>query len=797
MVKYYALALAITLAAAQPAVAGNLVINGGFETVYDTTGPRPTGYGYWQGNFSEIVPASQGITPIEGSHMLNFIYTIESGPALTKDSEVWQIIDVSSSGPQISAAQAMASASFHFNRVDGDAETDTEFTIGLYAYAGDPCSFPSQYETSELAARLTSVFSDGDPNTWELATVDLILPPNTDFLVVESAARENVFNDASDPELDGHYADAVSVTICSRPIIYVDADANGANDGSSWENAFNYLQDALAGALYGDEIWVAEGVYKPDEDSNHPDGTGNKDATFQLIDGVAVRGGYAGSGEPEPNARDFNAYETVLSGDLNGDDAEVSDPLDMLYDPKRGENSYFVVFGEDTDQTATLDGFSITNGHSFGGSGIYIGKGNATITNCRFSKNLGLHGGGMLNWGGSPKVKACTFSENLGLWGGGIYNSEDSNPVFIDCVFTRNVGLAQGGGLFNFSNSSPMLVNCRFIANRSDTGGGVYNYGSSSPAVVNCTLSGNEAYSGGGMYNSFCNPKVTNCIIWGNTAFNGAEMYGGATVNYSDVRGGYWPGQGNIDADPCFVEPGYWDANGAWVEGNYHLLPSSPCIDAGDNNSVPEDTADLDGDGNTTEPIPWDLDGNPRIADSNNDGKAVVDMGAYEYFVPPIEVAMKFTPQALNPGSKGKWVKAHFVLPEEYTVEEVDVNTPAVVQPGDIESDYINVFVNEEGLVGVEAAFGRREFCGIVTDGQPMEVSVTGSFISGQQFYGIDTIKITTNTFEYLAVLASHWLEDDCGKPDWCGGADLDEDSTVNFRDFVLFDGCCIEIITE
>jgi hypothetical protein len=204
MEKCCVFVLAIMFAAAQPAAAENLVINGGFETVYDTNGPRPTGYGYWQGNISEIVPASQGITPFQGSQMLNFIYTTQAGPAWTKDSEVWQIIDINSFGAQISAGQALASASFRFNRVDGDAETDTEFTVGLYAYAGDPCSFPSKYENSELAAGMTSAFSDGDPNTWELATVDLILPTNTDFLVVEIAARENIFNDAGDPDRTGN-----------------------------------------------------------------------------------------------------------------------------------------------------------------------------------------------------------------------------------------------------------------------------------------------------------------------------------------------------------------------------------------------------------------------------------------------------------------------------------------------------------------------------------------------------------------------------------------------------------------
>jgi hypothetical protein len=78
--------------------------------------------------------------------------------------------------------------------------------------------------------------------------------------------------------------------------------------------------------------------------------------------------------------------------------------------------------------------------------------------------------------------------------------------------------------------------------------------------------------------------------------------------------------------------------------------------------------------------VPWDIEGNQRIVDGDNDGNSVVDMGAYEANY--VEVAMKFTPQALNPGSRANWMKAHFVLPEEYSVGDVDVNRPAVVQPG-------------------------------------------------------------------------------------------------------------------
>jgi hypothetical protein len=203
-------------------------------------------------------------------------------------------------------------------------------------------------------------------------------------------------------------------------------------------------------------------------------------------------------------------------------------------------------------------------------------------------------------------------------------------------------------------------------------------------------------------------------------------------------------------------------------------LGGSTCIDSGDNSVV--------------EPNSTDLDGNPRII---ND---IVDMGAYESNY--IEVSMKFTPQALNPGSKGRWVKAHFVLPEGFLPDDVDTNTPAVIEQLGIESEYMNVFINEDGLVEVEAAFSRSDFCGAIDYG-PGEVTVAGRLTSGQYFYGTDTIKIVSNKLEHLAAFASYWLEADCGPPDWCDGFDLDHNGMVNFVDFALTEGCCIEVIEE
>jgi len=462
------------------------------------------------------------------------------------------------------------------------------------------------------------------------------------------------------------------------------------------------------------------------------------------------------------------------------------------------------------DNDATIRG----RGAAFGGGIACYPYSNPTISNCTISGNRVY--GGVYNDGGggiycsyesNATISNCTISNNSAYSHGGGIECDDSRPVITNCLIVNNTAGYRGGGV-EAAWSSPLIRNCVLSGNSAYSyGGGIWIWGGC-PTLINCTLTDNVATSKGGAF--FCDyygcSNVTNCVLWKNSAPQGHEVYlendlrpTSISISYSVIQGGEteifkdpgctinW-GDGNIDDDPCFVNA---DSN------DFHLLPSSPCIDGGDNDSVPADTTDLDGDGNTTEPIPWDLDGNPRVVDGNNDGNAVVDMGAYEYYVPPIEVEMKFTPQALNPGSKGNWMKAHFVLPEEFAVEDVDADRPAVVEPGGIESDYVNVFVNEDDFVEIEAAFGRAEFCSIVTGGEPMEVRVVGWLTSGQQFYGTDTIKITTNTFEYLAVLASHWLEAECGKPDWCGGADLDHDSIVNFRDFVLFDGCCIEVIKQ
>jgi len=336
----------------------------------------------------------------------------------------------------------------------------------------------------------------------------------------------------------------VEITIYQGKIIYVDDDAVGLNDGSSWWNAYTFLQDALYDAETSEkpvEIRVAQGTYTPDRSSNSPNGTGNRKATFQLIKNVTIKGGYAGLGESDPDAHDIDVYQTILSRDLNGDDVEVNDPCDLLSEPSHDDNSENVITGSNTYRTAVLDGFTITGGHLIGhnfmgsgnpsgGAGMYIYYGSPTVVNCIFTGNATLgYGGGMIIIAGSnPTIVNCIFTKNNAGGGGGIScwkSPEGINPTLIDCTFDDNYASWRGGGMYNYQ-SNPNLTNCIFSCNFSQSsGGGIYNR-MSKLDLADCTFIENTGFSGGGIYSEDqCVLILTNCVFRANSAeWNGGGM---------------------------------------------------------------------------------------------------------------------------------------------------------------------------------------------------------------------------------------------------------------------------------
>jgi len=312
-------------------------------------------------------------------------------------------------------------------------------------------------------------------------------------------------------------------TVAAAKIIYVDDSTNGLNDGSSWADAYNYLQDALTdanSAVKPVEIRVAQGIYKPDQGVGQT--PGNRDATFQLINGVTIKGGYAGFGRLNPDDRDIESLKTVFSGDLNGDDGTKF--------TNYGDNSYHVVTGSGTDLTAVLDGLTITGGNAASypsdcGGGINNINGSPCVTNCKFTVNSSEYrGGGMCNYGFSnPVVTNCVFERNrANNCGGGTYN-EASSPTLINCTFTENNARYSGGGVFNEGKCSIKMTNCTFSKNSADSGGGMSDTEYSYSTMNDCTFTENTAGRGGGMLLDGSS-MLTNCTFCGNSGGNGGGL---------------------------------------------------------------------------------------------------------------------------------------------------------------------------------------------------------------------------------------------------------------------------------
>jgi len=332
--------------------------------------------------------------------------------------------------------------------------------------------------------------------------------------------------------------------------IYVDDDADGANDGSSWTDAYTNLQDALSDATSAEkpvEVLIAQGLYEPDQGKNQI--PGDREASFQLVNGVTLLSGFAGFCEADPDARDIEAYPTILSGDLNRDDIGAGDPYELLAEPSRSENSYHVVTSNGTDGIAVMDGFTIISGNANGpksddptddkyrqmrGGGMHNVSGSPLITNCTFSGNSASYGGGISNRIGHPSLINCTFIWNSAArYGGGMDNYE-SEPKLTNCTFTENSS-SWGGGMSNRTKSNPKLTDCTFSKNKiSWYGGGIINI-NSSPTLTVCLFKGNEARLGGGMRNSDSNLVLTNCLFADNIAYGTYNLNSCGTL---DGRGG-------------------------------------------------------------------------------------------------------------------------------------------------------------------------------------------------------------------------------------------------------------------
>lgn len=404
-------------------------------------------------------------------------------------------------------------------------------------------------------------------------------------------------------------SEPVTGTSAACEIIHVDADAQGANDGSSWHNAFTDLQDALVAAQGRTprtfQIWVAEGVYRPTDGND-------RSARFSLVNQAELYGGFAGD-ETALAERSWRAHPSILSGDIgvSGDTAD---------------NSYHVVMSEGVGPATLLDGFTITAGMA---NGSWVADEHI--------------GGGMLNRKSSPTVRNVIFYANRALTGGGMGNTgldltatSGSSPRVEQVAFIGNAG-GEGGGMANVYASSPTLVNVLFSGNTGEDGGALSNHWRSSPTLINVTIAQNRAtdYGAAMMNSANARPVIRNTIIWGNSAPAGgvfSQIFNEDSYSFAIVSDSLL--QSNLDvnevggtrnrvADPRFVDADGPDTIVGTSDDDLRLMPDSPAVDAGNNASVPQgvrvDLADR----------PRFVD-DPTVPDTGVGAAPLVDLGAYE-----------------------------------------------------------------------------------------------------------------------------------------------------------------------
>jgi len=392
-------------------------------------------------------------------------------------------------------------------------------------------------------------------------------------------------SDAVDPDDDNDgYSDAEEIAESSNPLsafslppvgklIYVDDNASGADNGSSWVNAYVNLQSALveANGSVRTQIWVAAGMYRPDQGPGQ--NANDRSSTFQLKNRVEIIGGFMGNESTKEDRSGENVWASVLTGDVGNQ---------HWHD----DNAYHVITASGVNRTAVLSNFTIQHGAANGpgewgkrGAGILADNGSPSLRylNLHGNRSWGANsgGGGLCVYnGGSPAIFSCIFIGNYAEWGGAIKLSMGSSAALYNVLMVKNQ--ANKGGAFVAWDSNASIIHSTIVDNNATTGGGLYL---GSGAIV----------------------SMANSIIWDNNATTAKNLHkdGSSYVDFNHTM--VKEVNDTASADEFFFDPERFD---------YRLRNGSPLINAGNPLSAGI--------------IPTDLHGLPRNQD------AAPDIGVYE-----------------------------------------------------------------------------------------------------------------------------------------------------------------------
>ncbi len=672
---------------------GTFLLNGGPDPTSGATGVNVYGYNL-DGNYERNLTVAQHLTTSAidcwglSSVTLRFqrwlgVEGFLNAQGVPRDTASLSVsVDNATWHPIWMALENIADTTWSLQEVDISAWADGETTVYLRWTLGPTNNFNSycgwnidDVQVFGFEARSCAVAADCDDGDGCNGVEDCvygICQPGAPLLCSDPGGCTADCNNNNVPDE------------CEGPIVFVDADATGAGNGRSWADAYVDLQDALALAantcVAVSEIWVAEGTYRPDLGVGIIGGDQN--ATFELVSGVKIYGGFAGGevglrecvgggarGACSNDAdcpggmcvavRDFVANETVLSGDLSNNDLPGFG--------NRTENSYNVVAGIGTDPELTaLDGFTISGGSDTatagdaGGGGIRLegdGSGDnfgTTIRNCTISDNsAALYGGGIACMGAGTdtcdaRIVKSLIEGNTAQAGGGIAAKLTGGAFgIVNSRVLANDASVGGGGVYIWNGRAAEVVNSLVARNTTAGSGkaaGIWvqeddsGFQQLKPTITNCTIVDNDAGlltgQGGGLYIEGAPDTTTinNSILWGNKALSGAQIdnslgSGTVVVQYSNVR--QLDGTGDFVGDVSFDAGSLGSVAGDAPEFvhpaiyDYRLknLDTSPSVDAGSEALMALDPDDVNEDGDLGEKSPLDLAGRSRRLD----GLTIVD----------------------------------------------------------------------------------------------------------------------------------------------------------------------------
>ena len=503
----------------------------------------PTSIGFDSNNWN--IPQTIMVTAQADTNTLNGSGTISLSSAGISTSQV--VVSENDTG-------SLSSSNHQFSGV-----VRNELGLGV---AGVTFSFSSSGETleSDLNGTFSTYLSDGWSGT--------VTPLKDGYIFDPVSFQISTLNSDS----VGHIFKAVRSNI-----LFVDKDATGNGDGTTWAHAYPSLTEALLSQNSFTEVWVADGTYLPGD---------IRPSTFLLPPGIGVYGGFNGT-ESSRSQSDPALNITVLSGDI-GVPNDISDNAYHVIIPSDGSLlSGFTIRGGNANKNYsnddrgkggglwgdssdfTISNCTFTSNFAYqGGAGIYLKDVNASIINCVFldnqSDSTGKGGAAYLE-DSNVSLQACSFSSNTSgleagaiLWtnsvgsivdsnftgnqntqsnGGGAMFIDNSSPLITGCNFSQNITFANNfGGAIKLVNSSPVISDTKFIRNRSSTNsaGAIYIDSSSVPS-----FSGNEfrfnssAQFGGAVFAEGPNLEMNNTLFIGNYSNLGGGVATQGTVGVS------------------------------------------------------------------------------------------------------------------------------------------------------------------------------------------------------------------------------------------------------------------------